>query len=349
MSLHDLWKGKRSGPGKRWQVRYREAGRQRKRNFDTKEAALTFEARSRLEPDQRLAQEGRHLSVSAMMDTWLATKTDRARKTQEAYTYDVGQVTAAFGGRLATSLRSSEIRVWVARSGTSVSVRRRSLTALQAAYGLAIEDELLGVDPTSRIKLPRAVETERRFLSWSELAELAKETGTHESLVWLLGTSGLRLGEAAGLQVGDVRCGKLRVARQRHGSIVESPKGGRGRDVPVARFVLEQLELRGRKDEEWLFRGSRSDRLDTHAWRSRVFQPAATRTVGAMVPHELRHTAASLAIASGANVKQVQNMLGHRSATITLDLYGHLWNDDTVATSMDDAYRSILVKPELSA
>jgi len=59
-----------------------------------------------------------------------------------------------------------------------------------------------------------------------------------------------------------------------------------------------------------------------------------------MVPHELRHTAASLAIASGADVKQVQNMLGHRSATITLDLYGHLWNDDTVAISMDDAYRS---------
>ena len=82
------------------------------------------------------------------------------------------------------------------------------------------------------------------------------------------------------------------------------------------------------------------DRLDTHSWRARVFEPAAVRTVGRMVPHELRHTAASLAIASGADVKQVQNMLGHRSATITLDLYGHLWNDDTVATSMDDAYRS---------
>ena len=76
-----------------------------------------------------------------------------------------------------------------------------------------------------------------------------------------------------------------------------------------------------------------------HSWRARIFAPAARRTVGPMVPHELRHTAASLAIASGADVKQVQNMLGHRSATITLDLYGHLWNDDTVAASMDGAYR----------
>jgi integrase len=43
-----------------------------------------------------------------------------------------------------------------------------------------------------------------------------------------------------------------------------------------------------------------------------------------MHPHELRHTAASLAIAAGAHVKVVQTMLRHKSATMTLDLYGHL-------------------------
>ena len=69
MSLHDLWDGKRTGPGKRWQVRYREAGRQHKRNFDTKEAALEFEARQRLEPAQRLAREGAVLTVAQMMAT----------------------------------------------------------------------------------------------------------------------------------------------------------------------------------------------------------------------------------------------------------------------------------------
>jgi site-specific recombinase XerD len=42
-------------------------------------------------------------------------------------------------------------------------------------------------------------------------------------------------------------------------------------------------------------------------------------------PHELRHTAASLAIASGPDVKVIKQMLGHKSATMTLDLYGHLW------------------------
>ena len=64
--------------------------------------------------------------------------------------------------------------------------------------------------------------------------------------IWLLGTTGLRLGEAAGLQVGDVREGKIRVARQRHGLTVEPPKGGRGRDVPVPAFVQAKMDLKGR-------------------------------------------------------------------------------------------------------
>lgn len=54
--------------------------------------------------------------------------------------------------------------------------------------------------------------------------------------------------------------------------------------------------------------------------------------------HELRHTAASLMIASGANVKTVQSQLGHKTATMTLDQYGHLFPDDLddVASKMDD-------------
>ena len=53
---------------------------------------------------------------------------------------------------------------------------------------------------------------------------------------------------------------------------------------------------------------------------------------------ELRHTAASLMIASGANVKTVQSQLGHKTATMTLDLYGHLFPDDLddVADKMDE-------------
>lgn len=68
-------------------------------------------------------------------------------------------------------------------------------------------------------------------------------------------------------------------------------------------------------------------------------------------PHELRHTAASLAIASGADVKLVQQMLGHKSATMTLDPYGHLFEHrlDEVATAMDTARSRGLLADSLRA
>ena len=65
------------------------------------------------------------------------------------------------------------------------------------------------------------------------------------------------------------------------------------------------------------------------------------------MPHELRHTAASLAISSGANVKAVQSMLGHASAAMTLDRYSHLFDDvlETVADRLDEAVSGLSCRP----
>jgi hypothetical protein len=66
---------------------------------------------------------------------------------------------------------------------------------------------------------------------------------------------------------------------------------------------------------------------------------AAAIGIPGLHPHELRHTAASLAIAAGADVKVVQQMLGHASATMTMDTYGHLFENrlDEVADALDRA------------
>jgi integrase len=53
-----------------------------------------------------------------------------------------------------------------------------------------------------------------------------------------------------------------------------------------------------------------------------------------MTPHDLRHTAASLAVSAGANVKAVQRMLGHASAAMTLDVYADLFDDDLDAVAI---------------
>lgn len=62
-----------------------------------------------------------------------------------------------------------------------------------------------------------------------------------------------------------------------------------------------------------------------------------------MTAHALRHTAASLAISAGANVKAVQRMLGHASAAMTLDVYADLFDDDLaeVAQRMDESVKRL--------
>ena len=65
--------------------------------------------------------------------------------------------------------------------------------------------------------------------------------------------------------------------------------------------------------------------LRNQNWRRAVWNEACVKAgVPGLVPHELRHTAASLAIAAGADIISVSRMLGHSSPTVTLNRYGHL-------------------------
>ena len=110
----------------------------------------------------------------------------------------------------------------------------------------------------------------------------------------------------------------------------------------------ELRPLASRDDKEALvFTAPRGGALHYNNWRSRVFNKAV-KAAGldhlGLTPHKLRHTAASLAIAAGADVKVVQTMLGHKSAVMTLDLYGHLWPDrpDEVADRLEEGRQLIL-------
>jgi integrase len=75
-------------------------------------------------------------------------------------------------------------------------------------------------------------------------------------------------------------------------------------------------------------------------FRGRRFDPAVKAAgLPPIKPHDLRHTAASLAVQSGANVKGIQRMLGHGSAAMTLDTYADLFDSDLdgVANKLDEA------------
>src|SRR5690606_3813305 len=115
------------------------------------------------------------------------------------------------------------------------------------------------------------------------------------------------------------------------------------RSIPIPGFLVELLRahVAGRAAASPVFYGSRTRTwLWNHTYRVGWFDDAAV-SVGleGLTPHELRHTAASLAVSAGANVKAVQRMLGHASAAVTLDVYAELFDDDLddVAVALDRA------------
>ena len=125
-------------------------------------------------------------------------------------------------------------------------------------------------------------------------------------------------------------------------SIFGTPKADRSRSVPVGRSLVDALaeQVAGKASGDFVFTAPGGGHLRLPNFRRRVFDPAArVAGLGGLTPHELRHTAASLAIASGASVKAVQRMLGHASAAMTLDVYSGLFEDDLdgLADRMDES------------
>lgn len=115
-----------------------------------------------------------------------------------------------------------------------------------------------------------------------------------------------------------------------------TPKNHSRRSVPFPSFLSEMLAARreGKKSSDFVLTSPEGGPIRNKNWRARRFEPAMATMLelhpdlARRVPHDLRHTAASLAISAGANLKAVRKMLGHASAAMTLDFYADLFDDD---------------------
>jgi integrase len=214
---------------------------------------------------------------------------------------------------------------------------------------MAVTENRLVLNPVNGVELPSVASLEQRFLTLAQLRMLADEAGQHRPLVYVLGTCGLRFGEVAELRWRDVDLHKLRIRVTRSVTLVDgqfvigSPKNAHGRTVSLPRFVADLLQPG--EPTALVFPDSGGGHMRGSNVRRRWWSQAVAaaklfpRKVGDDIVyefklHELRHTAASLAIQAGANIKALQNMLGHESAGLTLDRYGHLYRSDVEAVGV---------------
>jgi integrase len=247
------------------------------------------------------------------------------------------------------SVSHAEVTSWVSdltAQGLAPASVRQVHRVLSLILDMAVRDGQLARNPAAGVRLPRQVRGEPVFLTMGQVEELVVAAGAGGPGVLTLSLTGLRFGEFAGLRVRRLDVGRRRLTvaesvTEVGGHLVQStPKTHQTRQVPVPRSLLPHLvsAAQGKGPDDHLFMAPGGGPLRLRNWRRRVFEPACRRAglVG-VSPHDLRHTAASLAISAGANVKAVQRMLGHASAAMTLDVYAGLFADDldSVADGLD--------------
>ncbi len=194
---------------------------------------------------------------------------------------------------------------------------------------------------------------EQRFLTAEQVALLATAAEDArdgaglvvETLTWV----GMRWGELVALRRARVHLLRRRIeiaeAATELGSGLSwgTPKTHERRLVTMPAFLADQLapRLGDIAHDGLVFTAPNGGPLRSSPFRQLIWKPAveAARLEQLRI-HDLRGTAASLMISSGANIKAVQRQLGHASAAMTLDLYGHLYEDDldTLADALDRRY-----------
>jgi integrase len=211
------------------------------------------------------------------------------------------------------------------------------------------------------MKLPKVQRTEMHFLDAEQVEALADVINPrYATLIRFASYSGLRPSELTALRVGrlDLLRGTARVVeaapeidgRLHWGGV----KTHEARTVRLPRSICEELgaDLAGRpRDPEALvFTAPLGGPLRPHTWVKGFFKPAvrAARLPEGLRLYDLRHTCASLLIAQGASVKAVQAQLGHATASITLDTYGHLFPSEmeALADRLEQARTAALVNRE---
>lgn len=292
-------------------------------------------------------------------EIWMSAQPPRQPATErKIHGVIAKQIIGTFGRRPLVAVRPSEVQAWVADISRrqSPATARYTLGVLRRIFDYAVRDGAIHRNPAAGIRLQKVHGNEPRPLTHDELWRLVDhlEDSRDRLLVLVAGYCGLRWGELAALRWADVDLGKktLRVARayseEAPRGVLSPVKDHQARTVPIPAIVSDEL-ARFRADQngdDLVFPSANRTPLRNRNFRRDVFDDAVDALNLDITPHNLRDTAASLAIQAGASVVAVARLLGHESAATTLNHYAGLFPSDLddVAERLDTGAREAIAK-----
>jgi len=346
--------------GLRWEVRYRTPDHRptRKRGFTNKRKAQDWASTVEVEKltGTYIPPSAGKITVGELGPDWLARQRGHM-KPSGFRSYDSAwriHVEPRWGRTPINAIVKSDVKAWVTGLSTAPETGRKadyglSASTVETAHRVlkmvlddAVTDRRLIANPAKGVTLPRRNRKPNVYLTHEQVHALADEAKQYRALVLMLCYCGLRWGEAAAVRVRNVdflrRCISLEQNAVMVGTKIEvgSLKGYKSRQVPMPRFVGDELAkiCAGKSRDDLLWMNAKGAHLgppaSTESWLSGAVARCmkADRTFPRVTAHLLRHSAASLAVSAGANVKAIQRMMGHKSAAMKLDVYADLFDDD---------------------
>jgi integrase len=297
--------------------------RKRARSFDAAKAELV-----KLQRAYGAGVMPADATLDEYLAEWLEGHRDIRESTRVTYALHIKlHISPLLGGIPVDRLRPADIRRLIAdrlTAGKSPTTVRRIVTTLHIALQQGVDERVLGDNAAHGVDLPRTPVRSVPAMTDAQAASVVdavKDTYL-EALVALLEGSGLRLGEALGLDQGDVHVDERFVIVRRSKTSVRAVRISDDAAGAIER-QLRRLKVRG--DDEPLFVGPKTgDRLTgptvSHAL-PRILEAAG---LPRLTPHGLRHATATRLVAKGVPMRHVAEQLGHRNPSLTERTYAHV-------------------------
>ena len=280
---------------------------------------------------------------------FMALEKGRSVNTIAAYRRDLERWSARLGSRSIGDVTSSEVSDHLAKlraEGLGSSSITRALSTIRSFHRYLVAESITVNDPTGSVLSPNRTLRLPKALTIDDVALLIESTPTDtpvglrdRALLELLYATGARVSEATVLSVDDVRPDDMRDV------ITLTGKGNKQRVVPLGTFARDAIEaylVRGRPalsakgdGSPHLFLGARGKPLSRQN-AFLILRAAAERAgiTAVISPHTLRHSCATHLLRGGADIRVVQELLGH-SSVATTQIYTLVTKD-----ALTEAYRS---------
>lgn len=218
---------------------------------------------------------------------------------------------------------------WLYEHGREKSSQARSLSGIKSFFNFMLLNEMIETSPAEMVEAPKTGRPLPDTLTVEEIDRLigsidpATKKGLRDrAILELLYSCGLRVTELCDLKIGDLFFGE--------GYIRVTGKGDKQRLVPVSDIARDRIQLyletrhSARSGDDTLFLNNRGTRL-TRVMIFTIIRQAATRAGidKHISPHTFRHSFATHLLEGGANIRQVQELLGHENI-LTTEIYTHL-------------------------